>query len=133
MMIPRPQPRVLLMEPNGKIAAPICAILERNGFRVDVASDPSDAMQRVEQPFVVLIVDLKVGERDGFTLVEWLQTTRNHLMPRLIVISGGGEDELVQALKEIGVCDVVPKPVDAEKILRAVYDCLDKAPTYALQ
>jgi DNA-binding response OmpR family regulator len=133
MMVPRPQPRILLVEENPDLAAPICAILERNGFRCDVAADTSEAMERVELPFVVLIVDLKLDAPHALTFIEWLYATRNHVMGRLIVVSSSEQAGLMEKLESIGICDVVPKPIDAELILRAVYDCLEKTPTFALQ
>lgn len=131
-MIPRVQPRILFVEESPAIAAPIKALLEQNRFSVDLAADPSEVMERVDQSYAILIIDIKLRSESGFTFMQWLQTTRSHLMPRVIVISGDENAALVERLTEIGVCDLVPKPVHAETILRAIWDCLEKAPTYGL-
>ena len=89
-------------------------------------------MERVDQPYAIIIVDLKLRTADGFTFMQWLHTTRSHLLARVIVISGDESEALVQRLNEIGICDVVPKPVHAETILRTIWECLEKAPTYGL-
>jgi DNA-binding response OmpR family regulator len=131
-MVPRAQPRILLIEESAAIAAPIRALLEQNDFRVDVAADVSEVMERVDQSYAIIIIDLKLSTASGFTFMQWLHTTRNHLLPRVIVISGDENEPLVQRLTDIGICDLVPKPVHAETILRAIWECLEKAPTYSL-
>lgn len=133
MMVPRPQPRILLVEAQESVAVPIRALLESNGFRVQIAGDPAEAMTMAEQPFAALIVDLRTDDQPSYTFIEWLKATRAHLLARLIVMSGDEHLPIVAKLEGLGVCGVVPKPVDAEAVLRAVYDCLEKTPTYAVQ
>jgi DNA-binding response OmpR family regulator len=132
VLIPRAQPRILLIEESAAIAAPIQALLEQNDFRVDLAADAGEVMDRVDQSYAIIIIDLKLHGASGFTFMQWLHSTRSHLLPRVIVISGEENASLVQRLSEIGICDLVPKPVHAETILRAIWECLEKAPTYSL-
>jgi DNA-binding response OmpR family regulator len=132
VLIPRSQPRILLIEESEAIAAPIKALLEQNDFRVDHAADAGEVMERIDQPYAIIIIDLKLHAASGFTFMQWLHSTRNHLLARVIVISGDGNEALVKRLEEIGICDLVPKPVHAETILRAIWECLEKAPTYSL-
>lgn len=131
-MVPRPQPRILLIEESEAIAAPIKALLEQNDFRVDLAADATEVMERVDQSYAIIIIDLKLSADSGFTFMQWLHTTRGHLLPRVIVISADESEPLVRRLTEIGICDLVPKPVHAEAILRAIWECLEKAPTYSI-
>jgi DNA-binding response OmpR family regulator len=133
MFVPRVPPRILLIEESEAIAAPIKALLEQNDFRVDLVPDVSEAMGHIDQQYAIVIVDLKLRNDAGFTFMQWLHSTRGHLLPRVIVISGDDSDPLVQRLAEIGICDLVPKPVHAETILRAIWECLEKAPTYSVQ
>ncbi|MCU1349731.1 MAG: response regulator [Acidobacteria bacterium] len=132
MLIPRSQPRILLIEESVAIAAPIKALLEQNDFRVDLASDCTEVMETVDQSYAIIIVDLKLSSDSGFTFVQWLHTTRGHLLARVIVISGDEHGSVAKRLAEIGICDLLPKPVDAEEILRTIWECLEKAPTYSL-
>jgi len=132
MMIPRSQPRILLIEESIAIATPIKALLEQNDFRVDLAGDCTEVMEVVDQSYAMIVVDLKLSSATGFTFMEWLQSTRAHLLPRVIVISGDEHSAIRKRLDDIGICDMVPKPVDAEVILRAIWECLEKAPTYSV-
>jgi DNA-binding response OmpR family regulator len=132
MLIPRVQARILFIEESRNIAAPIQALLEQNGFEVDLAADPADVMDRIDQPYAIVLIDIKLASDASFTFMQWLQTTRAHLIARVIVISADAHEPLVQRLTEIGVCDLVPKPIEAETILRAIWECLEKAPTYGV-
>lgn len=133
MFVPRAAPRILLIEESAAIAAPIQALLEQNDFRVDLLADVAEAMGFIDQQYAIVIVDLKLRNAAGFTFMQWLFTTRGHLLPRVIVISADESAPLVARLGEIGICDLVPKPVHAEAILRAIWECLEKAPTYSVQ
>lgn len=132
MLVPRVQPRILFIEESEAIAAPIKALLEQNDFRVDLVPDVSEAMGHIDEQYAIMIVDLKLRNAAGFTFMQWLHSTRGHLLSRVIVITADENAPLVQRLVEIGICDMVPKPVHAETILRAIWECLEKAPTHVV-
>lgn len=122
-------PRLLLIEPSDTTAAPIRALLEQNGFRVDPVSNIHEARARDLAPYGVIIVDIHRRDRDALLFVQWLHQQHSHLIGRVVVVSADSSEELAQELDSLGVCDIVPKPVDAEEILRAVLECLELTPT----
>lgn len=125
--------RLLLIEPSASIAAPIRALLEQNDLAVDVVEGPGDARSRDLTAYAILVVDVRRDDRDGLSFVQWLHREHSHLVGRVVVISADDSEALQQDLVALDVCDVVPKPVNAEEILRAVFECLEKTPAYAVQ
>ena len=122
--------QLLLIEPSKTIAAPIRALLEQNQFLVDVIEDIADARARDLSGYAALIVDVR---QDDLQFVQWLHQNHSHLIGRVVVISADDHAMLVRELEQLGVCDVVPKPVNAEEILRAVFECLELSPGFAVQ
>lgn len=128
-----PPYRLLLVEPSASVAAPIRGLLEQNHFLVDVAESVSEARSRDLDSAALLIVDVRRDDREGLSFVQWLHREESHLVGRVVVISADDSETLQRDLEALGVCDVIPKPVNAEEILRAVYECLEKNPALAVQ
>lgn len=123
--------RLLLIEPSETVAAPIRALLEQNDFTVEVVPTIAEARAGDLTRFALLVVDVRRADRDGLGFVQWLHREESHMVGRVVVISAddGVEDELIA----LGVCDLVPKPVNAQEILRAVFECLEKNPVLSVQ
>ena len=75
-----------------------------------------------------MVVDVHLQEREGLLFVQWLQRSQAHLVGKVVVITADDHGELSRELSALDVCDVVPKPIDADEILRAVFECLEKNP-----
>lgn len=118
--------RLLLIEPSETTAIPIRALLEQNGFTVDVVHGIAEA--RELSSYALLVVDVRRGDHDGLRFVQRLHREKSHLVGRIVVISADDGDALAEELSAVDVCDIVPKPVNAEEILRAVFECLEKNP-----
>lgn len=125
--------RLLLIEPTASTSAPIAAFLEQHDFIVDVLTTTAEARECDFTRYAVLIVDLKRDEREGLLFVQWLHQVHSELLGRVVVISADDANALAADLFELEVCDVVPKPINAQEILRAVLDCLEESPAYAVQ
>ncbi len=125
--------RLLLIEPTASTAAPIAAFLAEHDFLVDVVATTAEARDYDFARYAVLIVDLKREEREGLLFVQWLHQVHSQLVGRVVVISADDADALAADLSELDVCDVVPKPINAQEILRAVLECLEKSPAYSVQ
>lgn len=125
--------RLLLIEPSPTTAAPIRAFLEQHDFLVDVTSSTGEAREMDAKPYAVIIVDVRADDREGLLFVQWLHQVHSHLVGRVVVMSAGDGAVIARDLEQLGVCDIVPKPVNAQEILRAVLDCLEKSPAFSVQ
>jgi DNA-binding response OmpR family regulator len=125
--------RVLLCEPNAAIATAVRVVLEQNAFAVDVIHESNEMRSRDLSIYAALVIDVHREPRRGFDTIEWLYRDRSDLLPRVVIITADDPDAVREAFDTSGVCEVVIKPVNANDILRAVQECLEKSPEFALQ
>ena len=104
-------------------------LFDDEGFTVETAQDGQVAIDKLkEQPFDVVLADLKMPRLDGMSL---LQKTREMRPPTIfIVITGYGSiDSAVEAMK-LGASDYITKPFVVEQLLTAVGNALKAVREY---
>ncbi len=113
--------RVLLIDDNRDLQDIIRIFCARAGYTVRVASNGDAGLAEIEtfRP-QVLLLDLLMPGRDGFSILEPLATERREQRPeRIIVISAYTDRDSLDRLKTLGVDGTLPKPFLLEE-LRAV-------------
>jgi len=124
------RPRILLVLRDDSVGVPLRAGLELNSFDVETSLDDEGAIERMaEEQFDVVVVDVLLSRRNGLGLLEHIVRNLPDFMKRIVVISGDVAGDVIREMKAIGVCDVVPKPVDLHTIVEAIRDCMEKTPT----
>ena len=105
--------KLLLVDDDAELAAPVAEYLEGQGHRVQVASNLTDARAALlpEAPDLVLL-DLTLGHETGLTLLRELSEAD----VAVIVVTGQvGSMERIVSL-EMGAADVVEKPFDLREL-----------------
>src|SRR5437867_9080263 len=111
--------RILLIEDDEVIAERIRFGLEKAHFSVDVALDGETGLQMArEGPYSLLILDLMLPRRDGWSVCEALRLRRSPL-PILMLTARGGVQDRVRGLNQ-GADDYLPKPFDFSELLARV-------------
>lgn len=119
-------PRVLLVEDDTQVFTVIAAVLEQYHIQVDRAeSDLSAIGQVVGETYAAIIVDVKLIHGIGLKVLKHLHDFLPNLLPKLIVVTPDGSEGVRAELQAIGICDVIPRPVDPQVILKIVQHCLD--------
>lgn len=99
--------------------------LERDGVQVTACMNADEAILAIqkEEPGLV-VTDLKMPGRDGFSLMSWV---REHCpQTRVILITGHGEKEVaIRALKQ-GACDYLEKPFDMDEFAHSAARALSE-------
>jgi CheY-like chemotaxis protein len=104
---------VLVVDDEPTIRALVARIVERAGFRVEVARDGADAITKLEkQQFHVLVVDLMMPVMDGYGVVEWVKHNADP-RPAIIVVSAG-DSAAVRRLDGSVVHSFIRKPFDVD-------------------
>jgi DNA-binding NtrC family response regulator len=108
--------RVLVVDDDPIVLASCRRILETKGFTVVTAASVSAAVeQTVAQGFGLIIVDLKMPERDGLQLV---QKARSWGRPvPVIVMSGYPTSETVLSSLQSGAFAFLPKPFTPDELI----------------
>ena len=115
------RPRVLLVDDSVSIRKFVGQMLEKAGFRVVTAIDGQDALQRLnEQPVDVVITDLEMPRLNGYALIEDLRRRSSTLDVPVIVLTTRAGAKHVELARRLGVRHYVAKPVEEQSFVRLV-------------
>jgi two-component system copper resistance phosphate regulon response regulator CusR len=111
--------RILLIEDEAAIASVIRRGLEEARYAVDLAADGEAGLRMaLEQPYALIILDLMLPRRDGWSVCQALRA-RRETTPILMLTARDAVEDRVRGL-EMGADDYLPKPFDfAELLARA--------------
>ncbi|MBD2120842.1 response regulator [Trichocoleus sp. FACHB-262] len=112
--------RILLVEDNEIHRLFTQDFLESQGYQVLSLCDGIDFLETVTefQPDL-LILDLRLPQVDGFTLLQELQQSQWHALPVVVVTAYAFYREKQRALR-MGVRSYLTKPVKLEAIIQAI-------------
>ncbi len=110
-------PKILIADDERSIAQGLSAVLEEEGYAVEVAPDGQKALENLlEGTFGVILADLKMPKLDGLALLQEMQA--REITSECIIITGQATvDSAVQAMRQ-GAYDYIEKPLTAEKLNR---------------
>jgi two-component system NtrC family response regulator len=109
-------PRILLVEDEVNMARTLAKNLERAGYAVEHASEGQAALARLaEEPFDVVLTDLKMPGMDGMTLLRELHERR--ISVAAIVLTGFGTIETAVEAMKLGAADYLIKDARPQEVL----------------
>jgi PAS domain S-box-containing protein len=112
---------ILLVDDDATALAGLTAQLEHLGYRVTAFSDPRNALRRflaAPDEFALILTDYAMAEHSGQDLAAKVLSARPDLP--IILASGLIESRQVQRLRELGVREVVRKPVPLPELARVI-------------
>ena len=109
--------RVLVVDDEEGIRSFVAESLERDGHDVVTAADGKAALAAArEEPFDVVITDLRMPEVDGMTVVRTLRTEQPDV--ELVVLTAFGEVATAVEAMKLGVLDYLQKPLQSPRAVR---------------
>ncbi|MGM9488925.1 Hpt domain-containing protein [Ideonella sp. YS5] len=114
-------PLVLVVDDSLTVRRVTQRLLQREGYRVTLARDGLDALEKLadERP-VVMLSDIEMPRMDGFDLVRNVRSdTRLHDLPVIMITSRIAQKHREHA-QELGVDHYLGKPYDEEALLALV-------------
>jgi chemosensory pili system protein ChpA (sensor histidine kinase/response regulator) len=124
-----PPRRVLLVDDSVSVRRFVAHMLEKGGFEVLTANDGAEALERLIDTTVdVVVTDLEMPRVNGYELIENLRRRRStHEVPVVVLTTRAGEKHWALA-RRLGVRHYVTKPVDEQAFVRLVSDVVMAAP-----
>jgi DNA-binding response OmpR family regulator len=115
---------VLVVDDDEGLRSTWVDIFKSSGYSVAVAEDGDVALRLLNQMAVgVVLLDLKMPRRDGFSVLESLAT------PQLVVlVSARSLDEATLARVEGKIVTYLEKPIPPERLLATVAATLGRSP-----
>ena len=116
---------ILLVEDESHIADGIRFNLEAEGHSVAVTANGEDALQRLhERPrdFDVLVLDVMLPGKDGFTVARELREAKNYI-PLLMLTARSRPEDVLKGF-EAGADDYLPKPFNLDILIARIASLL---------
>ncbi|MBN9545410.1 MAG: response regulator transcription factor [Alphaproteobacteria bacterium] len=110
--------RLLIVDDDSEIRAELGAYLGANGFGVATAANGAEAERHLsDRAFDVILLDLWLGNENGFDVLRRLRQTRN--TPCIMVTA---QDEVTDTIVglELGADDYLVKPVNLRELLARI-------------
>jgi OmpR family response regulator RpaB len=117
--------RILLIDDDEHLAAPLATYLRRFDLQLHSATRPSAALARLRsEPFDAVILDVMLPEMDGFELCRTIR--RESQVPVLMLTARGEVMDRIVGL-EIGADDYLPKPFEPRELAARLQTILRRA------
>ena len=113
--------KILVVEDSRNFVKGLKMALEAKGYRVNVAGDGVQAMERVFsfKPDLVLL-DLLVPKLDGFVVLESLKREDRTRSIPVVVISAKADEEDIKKARKLGAADYLVKPFTPRELAGAL-------------
>jgi CheY-like chemotaxis protein len=119
---------ILLVEDDERLRRGFSEILERKGFKVLVARDSDEAIQRsqnYDSEIHLLLTDIVMPGLNGFELSKKISAKRSGL--RVLYMSGYADDTIENAEKKIDrEIDFIQKPFNTAKLIAKINEVFGK-------
>src|SRR5262245_50946063 len=110
--------KILVVEDEPTIAFALQDDLEEEGYRVEAVSDGVTALEKARGAFDLVLLDVMLPGKDGFTVLREMRKSGNHT-PVILLTARGQEQDRVIGLS-LGADDYVTKPFSRKELLLRV-------------
>jgi two-component system, OmpR family, response regulator len=124
--------RLLLIDDDERLAAPLAAFFARFEFSLEAATTPSAGLALLRaKPYDAAILDVMLPEMDGFELCRTIRRERDAQVsdvPIVMLTARGDVMDRVVGL-ELGADDYLPKPFEPRELLARLQTVLRRGRT----
>jgi len=116
---------ILVIDDEAEICEGLETLLRSEGFAVQAAANAQRGLDLLaDQPFDLLLLDIKLPDRNGLELLQDLRRRDPHLP--IIVITAYGAVDVARAAFKAGAQDYLTKPWNNEDLVAQVHQALEK-------
>ena len=118
-------PRILLIDDDEHLAAPLATYFARFDCALDSATRPSDGLAKLRSThYDAAILDVMLPEMDGFALCRQIRSESD--IPIVMLTARGDVMDRIVGL-ELGADDYLPKPFEPRELLARLQTVLRRA------
>ena len=120
--------RILLAEDNMVNQKVALHLLQRMGYRADVAGNGLEVLEALSrQSYDVVLMDVQMPEMDGLAATRHIcRTLPQNERPRIIAMTANAMQEDREICLEAGMDDYISKPIRVAELVRALGKCQEK-------
>ncbi len=120
-------PQLILIDDSISIRKMVGMFLSNAGYKVDVAVDGIDAIEKIAKtPYDLIITDLEMPRMHGYELIAEVRSGERTKHIPIIVLTSRAGDKHYQKAMELGANEYIVKPVNEEMLLQSVSKFLAK-------
>jgi two-component system, NtrC family, nitrogen regulation response regulator NtrX len=117
--------RILVVDDDAKVRALLGEMLEEQGYEVVSAADGTEALQRVDDSDLSLVLlDYQLPDFDGLKVLEEIKR-RSPALP-VVMVSGFGTIKLAVEATKSGAYDFIEKPPDPNRVAVVIKNALQQ-------
>jgi PAS domain S-box-containing protein len=137
LLLPEPDLRgcrVLVVDDNDNARLVLSDILAGMSFRVGAVAAGTAALEEVRgaaaagDPYRIVFLDWRMPGMDGFEVARRIGTLGLDPLPRLVMVTAHGREEVFQQAAETGIEDVLVKPVTPSVLFDTAMRVLGRTP-----
>ena len=114
-------PELILVDDSISIRKVVGMFLSNAGYKVEVATDGIDAIEKISTtPYDLVITDLEMPRMHGYELIAEIRREDHTRQVPIIVLTSRAGDKHYQKAMELGANDYIVKPVDEGTLLESV-------------
>ena len=115
---------VLVVEDDPAIRRLVTMVLQRQGYRLDCASDGLEAVLKLGvSDYDVIVLDLMMPNLDGFTFLSTLAENQPERL-RTVIVTSAASPAVIRERMRGGPFRVLPKPFDIHELVATVKSCI---------
>ncbi len=121
--------RILLAEDHAVNQKMALLLLERLGYRADVAANGLEVLEALRQtPYDVVLMDVQMPLMDGYTATRQIcQAWPSETRPHIIAMTANAMQGDRQLCLDAGMDDYISKPIRRDILMRALMQCQSRA------
>lgn len=120
--------RILVVEDDERISSFVKRGLEAEGYRVDIAQDGQEGIQRGHDPYNLIILDLQLPGKNGYEVCQTLR--QEQVQIPILILTGQGALESKLRGFDYGADDFLTKPFAFDELLARVKALLRRKRDY---
>ncbi|MFC5448507.1 response regulator [Paenibacillus aestuarii] len=114
--------RVLLAEDNEINQLVVTEYLTMHGYSVTIANNGLEVLEELQaQQWDIVLMDIHMPEMDGIEATRLIRADRRYDKLPIIALTAGVVKEDYEMYEQIGMNDVLTKPLEIEKLLEAIH------------
>jgi PAS domain S-box-containing protein len=126
----RPPMRILVVEDNAVNQQLALLLLEKLGYRADVAGNGVEALEALErQPYDLVLMDVEMPEMDGLEATRRIhQRWPRERRPHIVAVTANAMEGERELCLQAGMDDYITKPIRTEALTAAVEKGAERMP-----
>jgi DNA-binding NtrC family response regulator len=111
--------KILVVDDEDIVLESCRKVLEADGFEVLLAASADQALEMIrDEPPALLLVDIKMPDRDGVYLIR--EVRKEHPDMPIVLMTGYTTKETVSEAAQIGVATLIAKPFTPDELAETV-------------